>query len=65
LSVVQRARWGGLTTPGEMFGLAVYFGAVYGAFQGYARALYAEMIPPGEEARWCVPVFFVCFSCLG
>jgi MFS-type transporter involved in bile tolerance (Atg22 family) len=41
-----------------MFGLAVYFGAVYGAFQGYARALYAEMIPPGEEARWCVPCFF-------
>lgn len=28
------------------------FGSVYGAFQGYARAFYAEMIPPGEEARW-------------
>lgn len=29
-------------------------GSVYGAFQSYARALYAELIPPGEEARWCV-----------
>jgi MFS transporter, UMF1 family len=68
-------RWGkgGLTSPGEMFGLAIYFGvfgffgeqaeeklmnrvvgSVYGAFQSYARAFYAELIPPGEEARWCV-----------
>jgi MFS-type transporter involved in bile tolerance (Atg22 family) len=29
-------------------------GFVYGAFQGYARALYAELLPPGEEARWYV-----------
>ncbi|KDQ52540.1 hypothetical protein JAAARDRAFT_40140 [Jaapia argillacea MUCL 33604] len=43
---------GGLRTQGEMFVLAVYFGSVYGAFQGYARSLYAELIPPGEEARW-------------
>lgn len=64
-----RARFGGLTTQGEMFGLAVYFGkltpscliftrlipirgSVYGAFQGYARAFYAELLPLGEEARW-------------
>ncbi|KAG2144452.1 autophagy-related protein 22-like protein [Suillus bovinus] len=46
------ARFGGLTTQGEMFGLAVYFGFAYGAFQSYARALYAELLPPGEEARW-------------
>ncbi|EGO23241.1 hypothetical protein SERLADRAFT_472117 [Serpula lacrymans var. lacrymans S7.9] len=46
------ARFGGLTTQGEMFGLAVYFGSVYGAFQSYARAFYAELLPPGEEARW-------------
>lgn len=45
-------RFGGLTTQGEMFALAVYFGSVYGAFQGYARAFYAELIPHGEEARW-------------
>ncbi|EKM76305.1 hypothetical protein AGABI1DRAFT_63354 [Agaricus bisporus var. burnettii JB137-S8] len=44
--------FGGLTTPGEMFGLAIVFGSVYGAFQGYARAFYAELIPQGEEARW-------------
>lgn len=47
-----RTRFGGLTTRGEMFGLAVVFGSVYGAFQGYARAFYAELLPPGEEARW-------------
>ncbi|KAH8829251.1 autophagy-type protein 22 [Flagelloscypha sp. PMI_526] len=46
------ATFGGLTTPAEMYALAVVFGSVYGAFQGYARALYAELIPPGEEARW-------------
>ncbi|KAG2352696.1 autophagy-related protein 22-like protein [Suillus spraguei] len=45
-------RFGGLTTQGEMFGLAVYFGFAYGAFQSYARAFYAELLPPGEEARW-------------
>jgi len=27
-------------------------GSVYGAFQSYARAFYAELLPPGEEARW-------------
>lgn len=47
-----RTKFGGLTTQEEMFGLAVYFGSVYGAFQGYARAFYAELLPPGEEARW-------------
>jgi len=45
-------KFGGLTTPGEMFALAVYFGALYGSFQGYARAFFAELIPPGQEARW-------------
>ncbi|KAG1743881.1 autophagy-related protein 22-like protein [Suillus lakei] len=48
----RSARFGGLTTQGEMFGLAVYFGFAYGAFQSYARAFYAELLPPGEEARW-------------
>lgn len=45
-------KFGGLTTPGEMYVLAAYFGSVYGAFQGYARAFYSELIPHGEEARW-------------
>ena len=44
-------RWG-LRVPVEIFVLAVYFGGLYGAFQSYARVLYAEIIPPGEEARW-------------
>ncbi|KAJ7747674.1 autophagy-related protein 22-like protein [Mycena maculata] len=53
LSIFQGGlRFGGLTTPGEMFGLAVYFGFIFGAFQSYARAFYAELLPPGEEARW-------------
>lgn len=45
-------RIGGLTTAGEMYGLAIYFGSIYGAFQAYARAVFAELIPIGEEARW-------------
>ncbi|KAJ7119640.1 autophagy-related protein 22-like protein [Mycena epipterygia] len=53
LSVFQgNLRFGGLTTQNEMFGLALYFGSIYGAFQSYARAFYAELLPPGEEARW-------------
>ena len=32
----------------------IILGAVYGAFQSYARALYAELIPSGEEARWYI-----------
>lgn len=75
LSVFQKGvKFGGLTTPAEMYIFAVYFvslpasvklrilgftmtsieGSVYGAFQGYARAFYSELIPPGEVARWCV-----------
>ncbi|KAI0084534.1 autophagy-type protein 22 [Irpex rosettiformis] len=47
-----KVKFGGLTAPGEIYVLAVYFGSVYGAFQGYARAFYSELIPRGEEARW-------------
>ncbi|KZV83756.1 MFS general substrate transporter [Exidia glandulosa HHB12029] len=43
---------GGLTASGEMYGAAVFFGLLYGAFQSYARALFGEIIPPSEEARW-------------
>lgn len=69
LDVFKKVGFGGLTTPGEMYALAIYFGEcfliyqlhylliccigfMYGAFQGYARAFYAELIPLGEEARW-------------
>ncbi|OCB83906.1 autophagy-type protein 22 [Sanghuangporus baumii] len=51
-TLVTAPHFGGLTTPGEMYALAVYFGTVYGAFQAYARAFYAELVPRGEEARW-------------
>ena len=43
---------GGLVTAHELYVLAVYFGSLYGAFQAYARAVFAELIPVGEEARW-------------
>jgi hypothetical protein len=51
---VVRTAWCtmGLRVPVKMFVLAVYFGGLYGAFQSYARTLYAEIIPLGEEARW-------------
>ncbi|KAI9619424.1 hypothetical protein H4Q26_014186 [Puccinia striiformis f. sp. tritici PST-130] len=41
-----------LTTEAEMFVLAGVFGLFYGAFQSYARSVYAELIPPGHEAKW-------------
>jgi len=47
-----KVRFGGLTSPEEMFVIAIYFGSLYGAFQSYARTVFAELIPPGEEARW-------------
>ncbi|KAL5480554.1 ATG22_3 [Sanghuangporus weigelae] len=50
--IVITPHFGGLTTPGEMYALAVYFCSVYGAFQAYAHAFYAELVPRGEEARW-------------
>lgn len=27
-------------------------GILYGAFQSYARSLFAELIPPRQEAKW-------------
>lgn len=41
-----------LTTEIEMFIMAAVFGLFYGAFQSYARSVYAELIPPGQEAKW-------------
>jgi len=52
LPAFQRIGFGGLNSPTEVYGLAVYFGFLYGAFQAYARAFYAELIPQGEEAKW-------------
>ena len=52
LSSTVRAAGFGLVTTWEMLVLAVYFGSVYGAFQSYARALYAEVIPRSQAARW-------------
>lgn len=50
----EKSTWkfGGLTTPGEVYGLAVLFGGIYGPFQSYARSVFSEIIPRGEEARW-------------
>ena len=44
--------FGGFTTAEEMFGFAIYFGAIYGAFQSYARTVFSGLIPPGQEAHW-------------
>ncbi|KAH9812929.1 autophagy-related protein 22-like protein [Melampsora americana] len=41
-----------LSREWEMFVLAGVFGLMYGAFQSYARSLFAELIPPGQEAKW-------------
>ncbi|THH32735.1 hypothetical protein EUX98_g1445 [Antrodiella citrinella] len=52
LPIFRNSKFGGLTTPSEMYALAFAFGFTYGAFSGYSRAFYAELIPPGEESRW-------------
>lgn len=36
----------------KVYVFVVYLCVLYGAFQSYGRALYAEVIRPGEEARW-------------
>ncbi|KAG9312456.1 autophagy-related protein 22-like protein [Chiua virens] len=46
----REKRAGGLQNATEMFIVGGYF--VYGAVQSYARATFAALIPPGEEARW-------------
>ncbi|GMK55852.1 hypothetical protein CspeluHIS016_0209080 [Cutaneotrichosporon spelunceum] len=50
-------RVGGLRTEAEMYVAAAWFGLLYGPFNSYARAVYAEMIPPGHEST-----FFSLFS---
>ncbi|BEJ15765.1 hypothetical protein CspHIS471_0503700 [Cutaneotrichosporon sp. HIS471] len=50
-------RVGGLRTEAEMYVAAAWFGFLYGPFNSYARAVYAEIIPPGHEST-----FFSLFS---
>jgi len=40
----------GLHTQGEMYVLAVWFGACLGSAQAFSRALFSELIPAGHEA---------------
>jgi UMF1 family MFS transporter len=47
-----RAAGFGLVSAREMLVLAAYYGLIGGAFQSYARAVYAELIPAREAARW-------------
>lgn len=44
--------FGGLRTANEMYAVAGLFGLAFGPFQAYARSVFAELIPPGQEARW-------------
>ncbi|CAH7689556.1 autophagy-related protein 22-like protein [Phakopsora pachyrhizi] len=41
-----------LSTEIEMYILSGIFGFFYGAFQAYSRAVYSELIPIGQEAKW-------------
>ncbi|ORX39183.1 autophagy-type protein 22 [Kockovaella imperatae] len=49
--------YGGLRSPAEMYVAAAWFGFLYGPFNSYSRAVYAELIPPGHESS-----FFSLFS---
>lgn len=42
----------GLRNPWEMYVMAGAYGFLMGAMQSFSRVLYAEMIPPGEEAEF-------------
>ncbi|KAI9636802.1 autophagy-related protein 22-like protein [Dioszegia hungarica] len=44
--------WGGLRSEGEMYVAAVWFGMLYGPFNSYSRAVFAELIPPGHESSF-------------
>ncbi|KAG0141947.1 hypothetical protein CROQUDRAFT_67793 [Cronartium quercuum f. sp. fusiforme G11] len=48
-----------LATEWEVYGGFFFFffffepsGLLYGPFQAYSRSVYAELIPPGQEAKW-------------
>ncbi|WAR55237.1 hypothetical protein PtB15_4B857 [Puccinia triticina] len=41
-----------LSSERDMFLVAGFFGLFYGGFQSYSRAVYTELLPPGQEARW-------------
>ncbi|KAK6536732.1 Autophagy protein 22 [Arthrobotrys megalospora] len=51
LKVVQDAGFG-LTRPGEMYALAIWFGFVLGGQGGYCRSLFSELLPRGSEAAF-------------
>jgi len=44
--------FGGLRTEAEMYVAATWFGMLYGPFNSYSRAVYAELIPPGHESSF-------------
>ncbi|KAL1921772.1 uncharacterized protein VTP21DRAFT_10414 [Calcarisporiella thermophila] len=44
--------FGPLTTVREIYILAVYFGSLLGALQGYCRTLFGEIIPKGREVEF-------------
>jgi len=41
-----------LTMERDMYLVAGFFGMFYGGFQSYSRAVYTQLLPPGQEARW-------------
>ncbi|KAJ6261141.1 hypothetical protein Dda_3807 [Drechslerella dactyloides] len=51
LQFVKNAGFG-LTRPGEMYALAIWFGFVLGGQGGYCRSLFAELLPRGSEAAF-------------
>lgn len=48
----QRSGFGGLTSPKEVYVLALWFGLTYGSVQALMRSIYASLIPPGAEVRY-------------
>ncbi|GAA5996792.1 Atg22p [Rhodotorula paludigena] len=46
--------WGlvALRSAGQMYALAVVFGSLYGSYQAFSRACFAQLVPASQSSRW-------------
>lgn len=46
--------WGlvALRSAAQMYALAVVFGSLYGSYQAFSRACFAQIVPASQSSRW-------------
>ncbi|KAF9425325.1 Autophagy protein 22 [Podila epigama] len=44
--------WPHLSSEGELFAVAIYFGFLIGAIQSYCRSMFASLVPRGRESEF-------------